>query len=159
MKENSQKKKKKPVSGLVAFFVIMLIANISTVLEEMPRHSRTPVIFALVVLVVTVILVAVVVKAATRRAAAGQAVSRPVTPAPRTVPAHGAARPKATAYTEGPDAYCLVCDQTGIDHFERDRLRRLRQLDYWLSIGLIERGEYNTLREKYSRGTPHQGGR
>lgn len=50
-----------------------------------------------------------------------------------------------------PEAHCVVCDNTGVDHFERDRQMRLRQLDDWLKNGLIEREEYMILKRKYEQ--------
>ena len=51
-----------------------------------------------------------------------------------------------------PEAPCIVCEQTGEDHFQRDKVRRLQQLDEWLKIGLIARSEYLVLRDRYQRG-------
>ncbi len=51
-----------------------------------------------------------------------------------------------------PDAPCIVCEQTGEDHFQRDKARRLAQLDDWLKIGLIDRNEYRVMRDRYERG-------
>ena len=35
------------------------------------------------------------------------------------------------------------------DHFQRDRRKRLSQLDDWLKSGLIDRKEYNELKKRY----------
>ena len=51
-----------------------------------------------------------------------------------------------------PEAPCIVCEQTGEDHFQRDKARRLAQLDDWLKIGLIDRDEYRVLKDRYQRG-------
>lgn len=51
-----------------------------------------------------------------------------------------------------PEAPCIVCEQTGEDHFQRDKARRLAQLDDWLKIGLIDREEYRVLKDRYERG-------
>ena len=51
-----------------------------------------------------------------------------------------------------PDAPCIVCENTGEDHFQRDKARRLKQLDDWLKIGLIDRDEYRVLKDRYQRG-------
>lgn len=51
-----------------------------------------------------------------------------------------------------PEAACIVCEQTGEDHFQRDKARRLAQLDDWLKIGLIDRAEYRVLKDRYERG-------
>ena len=47
-----------------------------------------------------------------------------------------------------PDAACVVCDNTGEDHFAHD----IAQLDTFLKNGIIDKAEYRTLRERYERG-------
>ena len=51
-----------------------------------------------------------------------------------------------------PEAPCIVCEQTGEDHFQRDKVRRIAQLDDWLKNGLIDRSEYLVLKDRYQRG-------
>ena len=51
-----------------------------------------------------------------------------------------------------PEAACIVCEQTGEDHVQRDKVRRLAQLEDWLKIGLIDRAEYRVLKDRYERG-------
>ena len=51
-----------------------------------------------------------------------------------------------------PDAPCIVCENTGEDHFQRDKARRIAQLDEWLKNGLIDRKEYLVLKDRYQRG-------
>ena len=51
-----------------------------------------------------------------------------------------------------PDAACVVCDNTGVDHFAHDRAQRIAQLDAFLKNGIIDKAEYRTLRERYERG-------
>ncbi len=51
-----------------------------------------------------------------------------------------------------PEAACIVCEQTGEDHFQRDKVRRIAQLEDWLKIGLIDRAEYRVLKDRYERG-------
>ena len=51
-----------------------------------------------------------------------------------------------------PDAACVVCDNTGEDHFAHDRAQRIAQLDAFLKNGIIDKAEYRTLRERYERG-------
>ena len=51
-----------------------------------------------------------------------------------------------------PDAACVVCDNTGEDHFAHDRAQRIAQLDAFLKTGIIDKAEYRTLRERYERG-------
>ncbi len=51
-----------------------------------------------------------------------------------------------------PDAPCIVCEQIGEDHFQRDKARRIAQLDIWLKNGIIGREEYRVLKDRYERG-------
>jgi len=50
-----------------------------------------------------------------------------------------------------PEAHCVVCENTGVDHFDRDRQMRLQQLDDWLKNGLIDREEYAVLKRKFEQ--------
>ena len=50
-----------------------------------------------------------------------------------------------------PDAACIVCDNTGEDHFAHDKARRIAQLDDFLKNGIIDKAEYRTLRDRYER--------
>ena len=50
-----------------------------------------------------------------------------------------------------PEAYCVVCENTGEDHLAFDRAQRLRQLDDWLKNGLIDRAEYRVLKETFEK--------
>ena len=47
-----------------------------------------------------------------------------------------------------PEPACIVCEQTGDDQFQRDKARRLAQLDDWLKIGLIDRDDPGKIEEK-----------
>ena len=58
--------------------------------------------------------------------------------------------PRKKTFTQ-PDPYCVVCDHTGEDHFQRDKAQRIRQLDDWLQIGLIDREEYRVLKDRFQR--------
>ena len=66
-------------------------------------------------------------------------------------------RPTATAVRSAqrdfraPEAPCIVCEQTGEDHFLRDKARRIAQLDDWLKNGLIDRSEYAVMKDRYQR--------
>ena len=59
-----------------------------------------------------------------------------------------AAKQKENEFPE-PEAHCVVCENTGEDHFEHDRQGRIRQLDEWLKNGLIDREEYRELKKRY----------
>ena len=72
----------------------------------------------------------------------------------RPVPSMNRPAAKASAHRDfsAPEAPCIVCEQTGEDHFQRDKARRIAQLDDWLKIGLIDRDEYRVMRDRYERG-------
>ena len=72
---------------------------------------------------------------------------RPAPAAKKTYPPRSAKRDFSA-----PEAPCIVCEQTGEDHFQRDKARRLAQLDDWLKIGLIDRDEDRVMRDRYERG-------
>lgn len=86
-----------------------------------------------------------------RRAQAQDAPFRPASPrqdAPqRSVPPRRSMPPP-----DMPDAACVVCDNTGEDHFAHDKAQRIAQLDDFLKNGIIDKAEYRTLRERYERG-------
>lgn len=71
-----------------------------------------------------------------------QAQSAPYRPAP----------PRQPLPPDMPDAACVVCDNTGEDHFAHDRAQRIAQLDAFLKNGIIDKAEYRALRERYERG-------
>lgn len=86
-----------------------------------------------------------------RMAQAQDAPFRPASPrqdAPqRSVPPRRSVLPP-----DMPDAACVVCDNTGEDHFAHDKAQRIAQLDTFLKNGIIDKAEYRTLRERYERG-------
>ena len=43
----------------------------------------------------------------------------------------------------------LLYNFPGEDHFQRDKRKRIEQLDDWLKNGLIDRREYNELKRRY----------
>ena len=105
-----------------------------------------PIVIGVVVLV---IVVSIVSAAAKRRAEAGSGAVRSST-AGRTSAAVQRRDPRTGSFTQ-PDAYCVVCDHSGEDHFQHDRSQRIKQLDEWLRNGLIDRSEYKVLLDRYKR--------
>lgn len=83
-----------------------------------------------------------------------QAQDAPFRPAPpKGVPQRSAAPPRRNAPPpDMPDAACVVCDNTGEDHFAHDKAQRIAQLDEFLKNGIIDKAEYRTLRDRYERG-------
>lgn len=60
--------------------------------------------------------------------------------------------PRRSMPPDMPDAACVVCDNTGEDHFAHDKAQRIAQLDTFLKNGIIDKAEYRLLRERYERG-------
>ncbi len=58
--------------------------------------------------------------------------------------------PRMKTFTE-PEPYCVVCESSGEDHFQRDKRNRIAQLDEWLRNGLIDRKEYLELKRRYEQ--------
>ena len=112
------------------------------------RHDiRIDPIFLLVLgIAVVVALLFLAAKTAARRAETGEGNRS----AGRTSAAVQRRDPRSKSFTQ-PDPYCVVCDHTGEDHFQRDKAQRIRQLDEWLKSGLIDRSEYRVLRDRYER--------
>ena len=83
-----------------------------------------------------------------------QAQDAPFRPAPpKGAPQRSAAPPRRPMPPpDMPDAACVVCDNTGEDHFAHDKAQRIAQLDTFLKNGIIDKAEYRTLRERYERG-------
>ena len=83
-----------------------------------------------------------------------QAQDAPFRPAPpKGAPQRSAAPPRRPMPPpDVPDAACVVCDNTGEDHFAHDKAQRIAQLDEFLKNGIIDKAEYRTLRDRYERG-------
>lgn len=83
-----------------------------------------------------------------------QAQDAPFRPAPpKSAAQRFAAPPRRNAPPpDMPDAACVVCDNTGEDHFAHDKAQRIAQLDEFLKNGIIDKAEYRTLRDRYERG-------
>lgn len=83
-----------------------------------------------------------------------QAQDAPYRPAPPKGTAQRSAVPprRPMPPPDVPDAACVVCDNTGEDHFAHDKAQRIAQLDDFLKNGIIDKAEYRTLRDRYERG-------
>ena len=142
--DNKNKKKKGSVG--IVFFLAMAALFISGLTEDMDGESIM--FFAVVaVIVVAIAIIKKVVGSLLGRAA--QEDSSPV-PAVREGKRH---EPRVEIHRDfpEPEAHCVVCDNTGEDHFERDRQMRLKQLDDWLKNGVIDKAEYASLKKKYEQ--------
>ena len=153
MNGNDRKQQKKSGGkGVAALVIVTLVSSLfSTFLNESSNGEDTGwVVIAVAILVGIVIMLFVVgqVKRAGARRA-GQTNARPAQPPAAHV--HRQSMPAARQYRE-PDPYCIVCENTGEDHFVRDRERRLAMVDDWLKNGLIDRNEYQVLKQRFERG-------
>ena len=83
-----------------------------------------------------------------------QAQDAPYRPAPPKGTAQRSAVPprRPMPPPDVPDAACVVCDNTGENHFAHDKAQRIAQLDDFLKNGIIDKAEYRTLRDRYERG-------
>ena len=86
-----------------------------------------------------------------RMAQAQDAPFRPASPR-QDVPQRSVPPRRSMPPPDMPDAACVVCDNTGEDHFAHDKAQRIAQLDDFLKNGIIDKAEYRTLRERYERG-------
>lgn len=103
--------------------------------------------------IIAVLILAVLVKASVKNTArrGGKTTGKPIGKngermAQRSVP------PQRSMPPDMPDAACVVCDNTGEDHFAHDKAQRIAQLDDFLKNGIIDKAEYRTLHERYERG-------
>ena len=125
---NANNKKKNPVPGIV--FAIVLLVLITAA-----ENSGS---IALVFVLFIVIFCAAVVIAAVRKTKKQQK------PGETDKPLRS-----YTTHEDVPDAHCVVCENTGDDHFARDKARRIAQLDDFLKNGIIDKAEYRKLRERF----------
>ena len=157
---NGSKQKKKSGGGWI-WLVFVALALISQVGERpdlqriylrcrvwlLRRGIRVDPIALLVGAIVLLVVLIVLLSAAARRSRRVRD-ERPA--AARTSAAVQRRDPRTKSFTQ-PDAYCVVCDHSGEDHFQHDRKQRIKQLDEWLKNGLIDRQEYKVLLARYER--------
>ena len=137
-----RKQKNNKGVGLIAVVLLFVIGTIESAIGDESAFAGI-FAFVLVAFVVIVVLTAIV-KNAKRAASSGKTEN---THAPRTTVV-----PDRREEFSAPDAYCVVCDHTGEDHFARDKALRIAQLDDWLKNGIIDKDEYRVMKERYERG-------
>ena len=125
---NANNKKKNPVPGVVLGIVFLVLI---TAAENSGSIAAVFVLF-------TLVFCAAVVIAAVRKTKKQQK------PEETGTPSRG-----YTTHEDVPDAHCVVCENTGEDHFVRDKARRIAQLDDFLKNGIIDKAEYRKLRERF----------
>ena len=156
MSNQPQRKKKKSTGkgvGVLALLLILLPQLLDSLDEiDLGRVFRRLARGGLEGLlpVVLVILGIVIVIIAVASGTAKQRREQMNSSAGRTSAAVRRPDPRTRSFTE-PEAPCIVCDHTGEDHFQRDKAKRIAQLEEWLKIGLIDREEYRVLKDRYER--------
>ena len=121
-----KKKKSSPISFIIVVFLLG-----ATLITEAGEEPGIMLAALVVVLVITFAVLAA------QKAKQAKAEKRPEDP-------------RMKSFTR-PDAPCIVCEHTGEDHLQRDKINRIRQLDDWLKSGLIDRKEYVVLKDRYER--------
>ena len=155
---NQQKSKKRQGSpwGILAVLLIIALRAIS---NSGYNSKIVPAVLALFVLAAALIAVG---KSAAKKRQSGETPSRAASPASaaRPTPSVELHRPapsmkrreapiSSSNHFPQPEAYCVTCENTGEDHFVRDRNRRISQLDEWLKNGLIDKDEYRVLKQRF----------
>ena len=148
MNKKDKKKKKSGWGWIIFALVIILISGMS---EDTAAED---IIAVLVGLAVIIAVIRFVVRIFVKKDASSSE-GRRAASAKTDAHGHAAASarrpdPRTKSFSE-PDPYCLVCDQTGEDHFARDKALRIAQLDDWLRNGLIDKEEYRALKAKYEK--------
>lgn len=139
--ENKNQKKSGNGLGFLIVIILMLLSGLSKELEgEVVEY------FAAIAGIV--ILLWLIKKLSTWLRSTSKKDSTPVPV--RSMKRH---EPKVEIHRDFPvpEAHCVVCENTGEDHFDRDRQMRLSQLDEWLKNGLIDRAEYAVLKRKFEQ--------
>lgn len=158
MNQPTQQKQNKKNSGAGWGLLVLLIP----LLMRVKDGDLPPVVFfAIAVIVVVAVLVSLAKKKGAPAAKTGASPS-PAASAVRKTPSVELHRPapamqrreapiSSPNHFPKPDAYCVTCENTGEDHFVRDRRRRIEQLDNWLKNGLIDRQEYLVLKARFEK--------
>lgn len=147
---NQQKKKSQGFPWAVLVILIPLLTRVTD--GEFP-----PVAFGVVVLIVILALAFAAKKKDGTKSGSKAPAAAPVRKTSsvelhRPMPSMQRREPvTAQRQFPQPEAHCVVCDNTGEDHFARDRKRRIEQLDEWLKNGLIDKEEYRVLKYRFER--------
>ncbi len=163
---NKTTQKKKKMSGLWVWIIILLIGALSNlesntnlqrtffmirawfywVTQYWAKQHQTVLLAVCAGLVFAVVLLLALRRAAKRRKVE---IDQPMR-AGRTSAAVRRPDPRTRSFT-APEPSCIVCDHTGEDHFRRDKANRIAQLDEWLKNGLIDREEYKVMKSRYEQ--------
>ena len=143
-KRQKKDQKKSNKSGWGALVIAIVVFNaLSGALDG--ADAEDIVLIAVIGILVVSAIIAGVVYAMKKKAGSGSPVAER---SGRVSAAVQRRDPRSRSFTQ-PEAYCVVCDHTGEDHFQRDKARRIAQLDDWLKNGLIDRAEYQVLKHRY----------
>ena len=152
MERNDKKKKGGGFGAWIVIAAIMLLVNLIGEASEgeLPPQAVAAIVPGIVILAAVIAAVKLMKKTAGKRES--QSHERAQTGAAKAQPSirlHSTHPAVSRQSYSAPDPYCVVCDQTGEDHFARDRAQRIAQLDEWLKNGLIDKAEYRELKQRY----------
>ena len=144
MSQSNKNKKSNPVGGLLPLLVFLMIYFRSIARNGVPSGGfglLVPIVVFMILLSAVKAILAYRKKKTDARGQSGPA------------PSASSAKPAARLHSDfpQPEAHCVVCENTGDDHFAHDREQRIKQLDEWLKNGLIDRKEYQVLKARFER--------
>ena len=140
MKQNNKKESPYSVLAIIAIFLL---------LPFMLNDYEGSLIFLFLSVLLIVEIIILVNKSLSPSLKRGEKPAEESAPAQPAAPSKPAVRMNA-AFPQ-PEAHCVVCENTGDDHFAHDREQRIKQLDEWLKNGLIDRKEYQVMKARYER--------
>ncbi len=159
---NQQNKKKQGTPWLGAVIVLVLVLIRALTDSDMPPAAGAVIVGVILIVIIAVVVSGGAKKKAASKPAPGSARQTPTVELHRPAPSMQRREPTVgtVSHSHGrtanqrfpqPEAYCVTCENTGEDHFVRDRNRRIAQLDEWLKNGLIDREEYSVLKYRFER--------
>ncbi len=159
---NRQNKNNQGSSWLGAVIVLVIVLIRALTDSDLPPAAGAVIAFGILAVIIAVVVSAKAKKKAAKKPAPGSVRPTPTVELNRPAPSMQRREPTVSTVSHShprtanqrfpqPEAYCVTCENTGEDHFVRDRKRRIAQLDEWLKNGLIDREEYRVLKYRFER--------
>ena len=126
--------KKKKSDGRVGGIIVLILAMIASLAENINGDAVAQLIFLLVPVAI-IVAVVVFIRKAIKKAKAEKSTAKEDRP--------------FTAASTGTAA--IYNEHAAEENFLRDKKRRLSQLDVFLKNGIIEKDEYRLLKERYQK--------
>lgn len=139
MSQSNKNKKKNAGGWFLPALTVLLIVLLNAALSGVRSNSSPALLIPIAAFAIVLVVLKTVFTAKQKKSA----------PAQPAAPSKPAVRMNA-AFPQ-PEAHCVVCENTGDDHFAHDREQRIKQLDEWLKNGIIDRKEYQVLKARYER--------